>query len=141
MKNKIIYSDSNKETGKSIITIQNKYGKFTGTAQCSPDDMNSFSAFAGERYAEIRANTKFAKLRYRQEKIKLNAINSLLKDISLNCPPEEEHTEILKRIKLKKRDYEQSVEDWKNLYEYLKKAISIQDKQREEILLRSSKIK
>ena len=38
MKNKIIYSDYNPETGKSVVTIRNKFGTFTGYAFLHPDE-------------------------------------------------------------------------------------------------------
>ena len=138
MSNKIITSTSNKETGFSEITIQNKYGEFHGWSQCHPDDMDNFSMFAGERYAEIRAAAEYAKFRLKQEKIKLKTIQSLVRDIengpgtSMEYMPEKYR----RKINLKLRDYSQSIEDWTNYYTYLQSSIKHMDKQRQELLIK-----
>ena len=136
MGNKIIKSDQNKETGFSEIIIQNKYGEFYGWSQCHPDDMDNYSMFAGERYAEIRAAADYAKFRLKQEKIKLKTIQSLVRDIengpstSMEYMPEKYR----RKINLKLRDYSQSIEDWTNYYIYLQSSIKHMDKQRQELL-------
>ena len=121
-----------------MVTIQNKYGKFYGYAQCSPEDMENYSQFAGERYATLRAYKSFAKFRLKQEKIKLKTIENLIKDI--------EHDQIgidafvdnlstpMKKIKFKLRDYRQSVEDWENIYNFYEQEIKKQDEERQTLL-------
>lgn len=137
---KVVNSYSSKDSGISAVTIQNRYGRFTGFAACHPDDVDNFSNFAGERYAEIRATAQFAKFRYKQEKIKLKAIKNLLNDINyLSFEHSKDTDKIIRKIKLKIRDYSQSAEDWKNLYHYLNEQVAIQDKNREKILLRAKK--
>ena len=143
MKNNIADYFVKKEDGITGIVIQNKYGHFYGSARFNPkDDINTFSEYAGSRYAEIRAVEKFAKFRYKQEKIKLKVIQDLIKDIRRNCPEEiEKNPKLMRRINLKLRDYTQSVEDWNNLSTYLKERVSKQVEEREKILSRSNKIK
>lgn len=137
MKSKIIYSYTDKEKGICTVTIQNKYGKFTGSAYCHPDDMENFSVYAGERYAEIRANIKFVLFRYKQERLKLKTLQSLLKDIQDNC--KNINDDSIKRIKIKIRDYSQSSEDWYNLYVHMKKVINKLDNERQEVLNKYAK--
>jgi hypothetical protein len=56
MRNKIIYSEYNPETGDSIVVIHNKLGEFYGTASLHPEDKDIASSFVGCRYAEVRAH-------------------------------------------------------------------------------------
>lgn len=142
MKNKIISSSCNPETGTSKVVIQNKYGQFSGFAFCHPDDMDNFSQYAGDRYAEHRASAKFAKFRYKQEKIKLKTIQNLLKDIEYSLTEEEKaNNPAIRKIKLKLRDYSQSVEDWDNLYHFLNESVNKQVEEREKVLARANKDK
>lgn len=140
MGHKIVKSYSSKGSGVSGITIQNKYGRFTGHAFFNEDDdIDTFSHFAGERYAEIRAGAEFAKFRYKQEKIKLKTIQDLKKDILRNT--KEVSPEIMRRINLKLRDYSQSMEAYKNLHEYLLSSVDKQVEEREKILARRDRSK
>ena len=132
MKDKIIHYNANSKTGVSTITIQNKYGHFTGEAFCCPEDLESFSQYAGFRYAENRAAAKFAKFRYKQEKIKLQTIQNLIKD--LNHRNAFIPLDIQRTLKLKLRDYSQSMSDWQNIYTYLKDSVKKQDKERQEVV-------
>lgn len=140
MKSKIIKSYSNEDTGTSSVTIQNKYGKFFGWAFCSPEDMENFSHFAGERYAEYRAYGEFCKFRLKQEKIKLKTIQNLIKDIEHDvvydhsiCNP------FMRKINLKLRDYTQSVSDWENLCDFYSQIVYKQDEIRQDIINRDKK--
>lgn len=141
MKSQIIASELNKDTGFSMVTIQNKYGKFYGYAQCSPEDMENYSQFAGERYATLRAYKSFAKFRLKQEKIKLKTIENLIKDIrraQIGIDPFIDELSNLstpmKQIKFKLRDYRQSVEDWENIYNFYEQEIKKQDEERQTLL-------
>lgn len=140
MKSKIIKSHLNKKTGVSIVTIQNKYGKFFGYAQCHPDDMETYSQFAGERYATLRAYKSFAKFRLKQEKIKLKTIENLMKDIihdTRNNLSFDTTSIPMRKIKLKLRDYKQSVSDWENIYNFYEQEIKKQDEERQAIIKRA----
>lgn len=141
MKSKIKFSHLDQTSGYSCVAIQNKYGTFWGHSFCSEKDMENYSEYAGERYALLRADKEFAKFRLKQEKIKLQTIQNLLKDIEYNidCPSEFlKDNPIIHRINLKLRDYTQSVQDWQNLYDFYEPEIRHQDKIRQDIL---SKVK
>lgn len=129
------------EGASGYVTFQNKYGIFSGKSEFNmvKEDFKNFSRFVAIRYAEIRAELKFAQFRLKQEKIKLRTIQSLKKDLEVNNITPDKKT--LRRINLKLRDYSQSVSDWSNLCNHLKNAVQEQDKQREEILSRSRKDK
>ena len=139
MKNKIIYSHLDKKSGESVVIIQNKYGKFYGYAQCSPEDMENYSQFAGERYATLRAYKSFAKFRLKQEKIKLKTIENLIKDIKYDSRPFDILSPAVKKILLKLRDYKQSVEDWENIYNFYEQEIKKQDEERQTLLKKYKK--
>lgn len=144
MKSKIIHSTIDKQSGVTSVIIQNRFGQFTGWSECHPDDMEDFSAFAGERYAEIRANQKYIKHRLKQEKIKLKAIENLIKEIETDnkCKkPLENKSPIMRHVYIQYRNYKQSVEDWENLDKHLNKLISKLDKERQDILKKYSKDK
>ena len=129
------------EGGTGYFCFQNKYGIFEGQSffNLEEENVKNFSKFVAIRYAEVRARLSFAKMRLKQEKIKLQTIQSLKKDILNNV--ENPDKKVLRRINLKLRDYTQSISDWDNLCSYLEKAISTQEKEREEILSRSKKDK
>lgn len=126
-----------------MVTIQNKYGKFYGYAQCSPEDMENYSQFAGERYATLRAYKSFAKFRLKQEKIKLKTIQNLIKDIEYdlknNHKPLISFDITLKKVRFKLRDYKQSVEDWENIYNFYEQEIKKQDEERQTLLKKYKK--
>lgn len=139
MKYKIIEEYYDEKKREYSITIQNKYGRFTGKAYCNKEDV--FSIYTGARYAEIRATIEYAKFRYKQEKIKLNTVKNLYKDLTYNAYLAQMNQTALHSVNIKIRDYSQSVQDWKNLYEYLEKRIPELDKEREKILSRTKKDK
>ncbi len=142
MSNKIIKAFSDKDSGFSIVTIQNKYGCFTGSSVCHEEDMPNFSSLAGQRYAEISAVVKYCTFRYKQEKLKYETMLKLQNDINYLCLSSEEQKackKIIHKINLKIRDYHQSMNDWKNLAVHLKQSILKQDKDRQDILLRVKK--
>lgn len=139
MKYKIIEEYYDEKKREYSITIQNKYGRFTGKAYCNKEDV--FSIYTGARYAEIRATIEYAKFRYKQEKIKLNTVRNLYKDLTYNAYLAQMNQTALHSVNIKIRDYSQSTQDWKNLYEYLEKRIPELDKEREKILSRTKKDK
>lgn len=139
MKYKIIEEYYDEKKREYSITIQNKYGRFTGKAYCNKEDV--FSIYTGARYAEIRATIEYAKFRYKQEKIKLNTVKNLYKDLTYNAYLAQMNQTALHSVNIKIRDYSQSTQDWKNLYEYLEKRIPELDKEREKILSRTKKDK
>ena len=71
----------NKETGVSIVTLSDRYGRYTGVAILHPDDKNNASEYTGCSIAEQRAWIQALQNRRRRTKIKLNTIKNLIKDI------------------------------------------------------------
>ena len=73
LKIKTTYSNFNKETGISTTVILTDLGHFLGIARLHPDDKETASRYAGCRYAEMRATTKYIKAKKKaiQEEIKL----------------------------------------------------------------------
>lgn len=83
MRYKLIYSNFNKTTLESKVTIATNIGQFTGYAKCHPDD--KISSFAGCNIAEYRAIIKYMKA------IKNNIANELkglkfYKNMIINSP-------------------------------------------------------
>ena len=142
MKGKILVEKCNKETGISEFTFQNKYGHFSGQARCHPSDMKDVSEFSGIRYATSRAAAQHAKLRMKQEKEKLKAIQNLKNDLIFLYKTEALIPPKTKRaINLKLRDYSQSASDWEAKYKALTASVARQDAERQEILSWSKKEK
>ena len=139
MKYKIVEEHYDELKREYSITIQNKYGQFTGKAYCRRDDIPS--VYTGARYAEMRATIAFAKFRYNQEKVKLNTVKNLYKDLTYNGYLAQMNEKAIHAVNIKIRDYSQSMQNWKNLYEYLEKRIPELDKEREKILERANKDK
>ena len=129
MKTKIVNETFNEKTGITTVTIQNKYGHFTGTAYCHPDD--SYSMFQGERIAATRANIKYLKRRISLEKAKIKALNDF--DHSYFAYSYQWRT-------LKKR-YENNIQDFNDSIYILKDSIKKMDEERQKVLLRSKKNK
>lgn len=130
------------DTETSFARYQNKYGTFFGIARCNPEDHDTFSTLAGEKYATIRARAEFAKFRYKQEKIKLETIKNLIKDINHDPKCADlQNSPLMRRINIKLRDFTQSVSDWKNIYDYAEEEIANADELRQIILNRANKNK
>ena len=79
MKTKILYSNYNTSTGVSTVTIQTKYGTFTGTAKVHPDDKDYSSSFFGCELAELRAGIKSLKAKLKKVNYQLEAIETCCK--------------------------------------------------------------
>ena len=137
MKTKIVDETFDEISGITTVTIQNKYGHFTGMAQCHPDD--EYSMFQGERIAATRANIEFCKHRIVQEKAKIKA----LKELGLNTRIDvyagkiKEDKKIFKLI----NRYEKNIENYKDSITILKNSIKIMDEERQKVLQRSKKNK
>ena len=132
MKNKIVYANSDPTTGESVVTIQNKYGHFTGRAKCSPEDIDSFSPFVGERYAETRAAAVYAEFRLAQEKIKRDTICNYIKDFISNGA--DLNNTYIDHAFVKLNEYEKNIKHWKEVKKLLETSIPKQDEERTRIL-------
>jgi hypothetical protein len=76
---KLISSDFNKNTGISTVILQNRNGRYTGTAKLHPEDKGS--EIAGCLLAEKRAWIKYYKAELKRNKIQLQEATRLKKDI------------------------------------------------------------
>ena len=72
-----IKSDYNEETGLSKVTILTDIGAFDGYASLHPDDKKIKSNFAGCRYAEMRANIKYMKMKKKIFEAQLKVLKSV----------------------------------------------------------------
>ena len=138
MKTKIVDETFDEKSGLTTVTLQNKYGHFTGMAQCHPDD--EYSMFQGERIAATRANIEFCKFRIKQEKIKIKTFEEIRNDYIINSAFTVEYPYLYyfrKKIKrcIKKIEYYQDSID------ILKSSIKKMDEERQKVLLRSKKNK
>lgn len=141
MKTKIINESFDEKNGTTIVTIQNKYGHFTGVAMCHPDD--SFSPFQGERIAATKANIEFLKFRIKQTKAEANGIKKLLSDFyyDTNISSSVYVGPVWKHALVKLERYEKDIENFKDGIEILKDSIVKMDKERQEVLKRSKQNK
>lgn len=110
------------------VTIQTKEGKFIGWSHCHPND--KFSIYAGTRYAERRAVAAWARHKAVLARLQLRTVQNLKKDFKDKPIPRE--------LKLKIRDYSKEVEYWTKTAHDLEEAITLDDKQRSDILTRYS---
>lgn len=138
MKYKVVDSFTDEKSGKCGVTIQTKYGHFKGLAKCHPDDMNVFSMYAGDKYAELRALQAYGRERYKQEKIKLKTLKELYNDIE-HFLPEEMNSKIIKRINFQIRDCENRMEDYEYSINSLEETLNNIIEMRDKILLRTKK--
>lgn len=127
MKTKIVHEEFDEKNGISIVTIQNKYGHFTGMAQCHSDD--EYSMFQGERIAATRANIEFCKFRIKQEKVKIKTLDEL-ETIFFN-----------KTLYNKIKECKRTIEYYKDSITILKNSIKLMDEERQKVLQRSKKNK
>lgn len=77
MNNKLIYSNYDSETGKSIVIIRNKYGTFKGKVYIDQEDKKYESKFFGCRLAEIKAVIKCYKYQKNNIKEQLKSLQQL----------------------------------------------------------------
>lgn len=141
MKTKIVYEEFDEKNGISIVTIQNKYGRFTGIAKCHPDD--SFSSYQGERIAATKANIEFLKFRIKQTNAEADGIKKLLSDFyyDTNISFSAYAGRVWKHAIIKLERYKKDIEDFKNGIKILKDSIVKMDTERQEVLKRSKKNK
>lgn len=123
MKTKLIFSDFNKETGRSQATIASPIGSFTGYAKCHPEDEKS--SFFGCQLAELRAELKAMKANKRLKVAQLDCLNSLYSSIKLSKDFKEQSLEarrIRKEIFIKRAEIADIDESIHSLTLYIKSA-------------------
>ena len=143
MKTKIVDETFDEKSGLTTVTLQNKYGRFTGTARCHPDEIEIFSQFQGERIAATRANISFLKFRIQQEKAKLKAIQNLQNDFNheYDLNPNGFYGPVTKHIFKTIKRYKENIKNFKTSIEILEDSIKLMDEERQKVLLRSKKNK
>lgn len=115
MKTKLIYSNYDQETGKSVVTIRNKFGTFTGEAFLHPDERYA-SSFQGCKYAEIRAMIKCVNYELALLREQIHALAVLERDLKqMNSY----NYDSLEMRSIRKRFYEK-LEEEKSLKSYKK---------------------
>ncbi len=141
MKYKIVSENFDEITGVSTVTIQNKYGHFTGVARCCPED--SYSMFQGERIAIMKAQINFCKSRIKAEKNKAKNIDDLLKNFYLNIQTssavfkEKTYKTALREI----AKCQDNIKRYTDTIDTINRSIKKMDEVRQEVLLRSKENK
>lgn len=137
MNHHLEYSEFNKETGYSLVTIANKYGHFTDVAKLHPKDAPYASEITGCMYAETRA-----KIRCQRQRLKLNAaqkkimqdyynIISGMKDFNPRDPAASKARRVMHDLDTERTQIKESI---KTLEKYIKDC----DKYRDELHKRNS---
>lgn len=119
---RMIHADFNYNTGISTVTINSRYGKFTGTARLHPADVDHPSEFAGCEYAEIRANIKYMKARKAECRVQLKTMQDFYNNIASmkNFNPNSWES---KRIRKTIYGYEKQIKLWTDRIQSAEKMI------------------
>ena len=129
---KFIQGHFNKKTGKSIVVLSDKYGKYVGQANLHPDDKKNANAYTGCSIAQARAYIKLLEKRRNRLKIKLEAIKNLIKDIEVNY-----HTPInfklRRRFNIQIKNYNDEIENINNLIKDIQTNITTRIKIKDKI--------
>ena len=81
MKNKLIYSNFDEQTGISVARINTDLGEFEGTSKLHEEDRNITSNYAGCQYAETRATLKYIKKRIQILNYQLKGLENYQKQL------------------------------------------------------------
>ena len=128
---KLISAEFNKETGVSTVILQNRNGRYIGTAKLHPEDKEFASEYAGCRIAEKRAWIKYLKEELKKAKLQKKTINSLRANVwdnvpTINIPYEN-------RIDLEYKKYDKAIKNLKTEIEIIKHSIELDIKARDRI--------
>ena len=126
---KLIKAEFNRESGESIVILQNKNGQYIGKARLHPEDKEFANEFTGCRLAEQRAWLDFYKKELNKTKIKLKTLENFYKDFILY---EKEYcSSARERIKIHIKHYKNYIEELKTEItknkEHIKKSIEIRN--------------
>ena len=108
----------------TLVTLQNKYGKYFGVSNLQEEDRPYASKIIGGNYAECHAHASYIKERLKDAKLQLKTMQNLKKDFEYS------NLEVPRPVKLKIRDYTQQVDDLTNYLEYLRNYVKESDKAR-----------
>ena len=126
MKTKMIYSNFDKETGISTVTIRTDLGDITGTSKLHEEDRNIMSEYAGCQYAETRAVLKYMKLRIKNLNLEIKGLENCQKALEQKAtydPQELGCRTLRKQIHILKRERYNWQSKYKSLSDKLYKAM------------------
>ena len=131
---KLFKYDFNPDTGISTVTLKSKRGLFTGTAKVHPEDKEVQSKFFGLNTAEKKALQKLYKEELKREKIILETIKRVQKDLQENLHDTGSYDDYVilstlrKRLYFMERNHSNNITILKDSLEGLKKSL-VKDKE------------
>lgn len=127
---KLFKYDFNPDTGISIVTLKSKRGLFTGTAKVHPEDKEVQSKFFGLHAAENKALRKLYKEELKREKIILETIKRVQKDLQENLHDTGSYDDYVilstlrKRLYFMERNHSNNITILKDSLEEFKKSLA-----------------
>ena len=127
---KLFKYDFNPDTGISTVTLKSKRGLFTGTAKVHPEDKEVQSKFFGLNTAEKKALQKLYKEELKREKIILETIKRVQKDLQENLHDTGSYDDYVilstlrKRLYFMERNHSNNITILKDSLEGLKKSLA-----------------
>lgn len=127
---KLFKYDFNPDTGISTVTLKSKRGLFTGTAKVHPEDKEAQSKFFGLHTAENKALRKLYKEELKREKIILETIKRVQKDLQENLHDTGSYDNYLilstlrKRLYFMERNHSNNITILKDSLEEFKKSLA-----------------
>ena len=121
MKIKLVRSGFDRDTHQSYVSIQTRYGEFSGKSKTHKDDYDIENRYVGCEYAERKAFIKALKMKKRLLKERLDSYSSLSKDLKeTNLTDEKTYIVICQYIKRTQKEYSNLKEEIKTIEEKLK---------------------
>ena len=127
---KLFKYDFNPDTGISTVTLKSKRGLFTGTAKVHPEDKEAQSKFFGLHTAENKALRKLYKEELKREKIILETIKRIQKDLQENLHDTGSYDDYVilstlrKRLYFMERNHSNNITILKDSLEEFKKSLA-----------------
>lgn len=127
---KLFKYDFNPDTGISTVTLKSKRGLFTGTAKVHPEDKEVQSKFFGLHAAENKALRKLYKEELKREKIILETIKRVQKDLQENLHDTGSYdnyvilSTLRKRLYFMERNHSNNITILKDSLEEFKKSLA-----------------
>lgn len=118
------------DTGVSTVTLKSKRGLFTGTAKVHPEDKEAQSKFFGLHTAENKALRKLYKEELKREKIILETIKRVQKDLQENLHDTGSYDDYVilstlrKRLYFMERNHSNNITILKDSLEEFKKSLA-----------------
>lgn len=127
---KLFKYDFNPDTGISTVILKSKRGLFTGTAKVHPEDKEVQSKFFGLNTAEKKALRKLYKEELKREKIILETIKRVQKDLQENLHDTGSYDDYVilstlrKRLYFMERNHSNNITILKDSLEEFKKSLA-----------------